>query len=72
MCDALRHEYARRALDTDLAGKIRQRPIVANPELRRRGGKRSMSLEERLNRSAGLRREARNRSDDSYHGSELP
>jgi hypothetical protein len=72
MCDALRHEYARRALDTDLAGKIRRRPIVADPELRRRGGKRSMSLEERLNRRAGLRREVPNRRDATYQVSELP
>lgn len=50
MCLALRQLYAERAIRTGLASRIRQRPIVTMPELRRRGGTRPMSLEERLTR----------------------
>jgi hypothetical protein len=33
-----------------LAARIRQRPILARPELRRRGGARTIALEELLTR----------------------
>jgi hypothetical protein len=33
-----------------LASRIRQRPILARPELRRRGGARTIALEEMLTR----------------------
>ncbi len=48
MCLALRHLYADRAMRSGLAARIRHRPIVSEPELRRRGGYRPKALEERL------------------------
>ena len=51
MCGALRRLYADRALRTDLASRIGWRPIVKLPELRRRGGMRPTTLEERLTRA---------------------
>lgn len=54
MCRALRSLYADRAVRNGLASRIRQRPILAQPELRRRGGARTIALEELL-----TRREAR-------------
>jgi hypothetical protein len=54
MCRALRGLYADRAVKNGLASRIRQRPILARPELRRRGGARRIALEEML-----TRREAR-------------
>jgi predicted transcriptional regulator len=54
MCRALRRLYADRAVRNGLASRIRQRPILARPELRRRGGARTIALEELL-----TRREAR-------------
>jgi predicted transcriptional regulator len=54
MCRALRGLYADRAVRNGLAARIRQRPILARPELRRRGGARTIALEEML-----TRREAR-------------
>lgn len=51
MCGALRRLYAERALRTDLAARIGWRPIVQVPELRRRGGMRPTTLEERLTRA---------------------
>jgi hypothetical protein len=54
MCRALRRLYADRAVKNGLAGRIRQRPILVRPELRRRGGTRTIALEELL-----TRREAR-------------
>jgi predicted transcriptional regulator len=54
MCQALRRLYAARAVRNGLASRIRQRPILARPELRRRGGARTIALEELL-----TRREAR-------------
>jgi predicted transcriptional regulator len=54
MCRALRGLYADRAVKNGLAARIRQRPILARPELRRRGGARRIALEEML-----TRREAR-------------
>ena len=51
MCGALRRVYAERALRTDLASRIGWRPIVNEPELRRLGGMRPTTLEERLTRA---------------------
>lgn len=51
MCGALRQLYAERALRTELASHIGWRPIVTVPELRRRGGMRPTTLEERLTRA---------------------
>ena len=50
MCNALRRLYAERAVRSGLASRIRTRPIVADPELRRRGGMRPVTLEEILTR----------------------
>jgi hypothetical protein len=50
MAHALRRAYAERAVRNDLAGRIRVRPIVSRPELRRQGGARTIALEERLTR----------------------
>ncbi len=50
MCGALLRLYADRAIRTALAALIRRRPIVSEPELRRRGGLRPIALEELLNR----------------------
>jgi predicted transcriptional regulator len=59
MCRALLRVYAERAVRSNLASRIGRRPIVADPELRRLGGRRSMSLEERFARlEAGRRRRA--------------
>jgi hypothetical protein len=51
MCGALRRVYAERALRTELASRIGWRPIVHEPELRRQGGMRPTTLEERLTRA---------------------
>jgi predicted transcriptional regulator len=51
MCRALRRLYAERALRTELASRIGWRPIMHEPELRRRGGMRATTLEERLTRA---------------------
>jgi hypothetical protein len=51
MCAALRRVYAERAVRTDLASRIGWRPIVQEPELRRLGGMRPTTLEERLTRA---------------------
>src|SRR5262249_48837226 len=58
MCRELQRLYAERAVKTGLAARIRHRPILVQPDLRRRGGSRSISLEELL-----TRREARQRVD---------
>jgi hypothetical protein len=50
MSGALRRMYAARAVQSNLASRIRCRPIVSNPELRKQGGHRSMALEEVLTR----------------------
>ncbi|HET8577532.1 MAG TPA: MucR family transcriptional regulator [Methylomirabilota bacterium] len=57
MCRALQRLYAERAVSAGLAALIRQRPILLEPELRRRGGAREIALEEAL-----TRREVRRRS----------
>ena len=50
MCHALRRVYAARAVRIGFAERIRVRPIVVRPDLRRRGGARGVRLEERLTR----------------------
>ena len=60
MSRALSQMYAARAIQTNLASWIRCRPILSNPELRKRGGHRSIALEEVL-----ARREARLRRRDA-------
>jgi len=50
MCGALRRLYVERAVQVGLAAAIRRRPILAQPELRRRGGIRPIALEEVLTR----------------------
>ena len=57
MCHALQRLYTERAVRIGLAARIRQRPILARPELRRRGGARTIALEEVL-----TRREVRERA----------
>jgi hypothetical protein len=44
------------------ADRIRLRPIVSRPELRRRGGARPIALEERLTRQEAQRRALRDSS----------
>ena len=48
MCGALKRVYAERAIRIGLAAAIRRRPIITDPELRRRGGLRPKALEELL------------------------
>lgn len=50
MCRALSRLYAERAVQSGLASRIRSRPIVVRPELRRLGGRRPVTLEELLTR----------------------
>lgn len=57
MCRALQRLYTERAVKIGLAARIRQRPILARPELRRQGGARTIALEEIL-----TRREVRERA----------
>ena len=56
MCRKLQRLYAERAVRTGLAAQIRSRPILVNPELRRRGGIRRIALEESLTRREARRR----------------
>ena len=56
MCLALQRLYADRAVKNGLAAWIRQRPILVRPELRRRGGARTIALEELLTRQDVRRR----------------
>ncbi len=55
MCRALRRFYAERAIRAGLAGRIRHRPIVETPALRRLGGVRAIALEEQLTRREAQR-----------------
>jgi hypothetical protein len=55
MCRALRRLYTERAVRAGLADRIRHRPIVETPELRRLGGVRSITLEEQLTRRESQR-----------------
>jgi ROS/MUCR transcriptional regulator protein len=63
MALSLRQKYAARAVATGLAARIRRRPILAEPELRRRGGARPIALEEFL-----TRREAQLRAREARRG----
>lgn len=56
MCLALSRLYTERAVRNGLAARIRQRPILVRPELRRRGGARTIALEELLTRREVRRR----------------
>jgi predicted transcriptional regulator len=56
MCRALSRLYTERAVKNGLAARIRQRPILVRPELRRRGGTRTIALEEVLTRREVRRR----------------
>ncbi len=58
MCRALQHLYAERAVKSGLAAWIRHRPILVEPELRRRGGARTIALEELLTRRDARRHAA--------------
>lgn len=55
MSRKLRALYTERAVHAGLAGRIRHRPIVDVPELRRRGGVRPIALEEHLTRRESQR-----------------
>ena len=67
MCRALARMYADRARNAGLASRIRRRPILTEPELRRRGGTRSISLEELLTRREIRQREAERRIEAATH-----
>lgn len=56
MCVALRRLYIERAIRRGLAALIRHRPILCEPDLRRRAGFRPMTLEESLTRRDAWRR----------------
>ncbi len=56
MCRALQRLYAERAIKSGLADRIRCRPILVQPELRRRGGARRIALEELLTRREARRK----------------
>jgi len=62
MCRALCLLYTDRAVRTGLAARIRQRPILVRPELRRRGGARTIALEEVLTRREVRRRARRSQT----------
>jgi hypothetical protein len=58
MSQVLLRMYTARAIQTSLASRIRCRPILSNPELRKLGGHRPIALEEVLaRRDAQLRRQ---------------
>ena len=63
MCRALQRLYVERAVKSGLAARIRRRPILFEPALRRLGGCRTIALEEVL-----TRREARRRTRGSRGG----
>ena len=67
MCTVLVRLYTERAVEIRLADRIRRRPVVADPELRRQGGARRVVLEEYLTRSDIQRRPRRrwNARDES-------
>jgi len=68
MALSLRRKYSARAIATGLAGRIRRRPILVEPELRRRGGARTIALEEYLTRREAQHRARAVRRDDSAAG----
>jgi hypothetical protein len=55
MCWGLQRLYIERAVKSGLAARIRTRPILVRPELRRRGGARTIALEELLTRRESRR-----------------
>ena len=63
MCRTLQRLYVERAVKTGLAARIRHRPILLEPELRRRGGARPIALEELLTRREARRRAAQAKLD---------
>lgn len=63
MCRLLARMYADRAKTAGLAARIRRRPILLEPELRRRGGARRISLEELLTRRELRQRHADRRAE---------
>jgi hypothetical protein len=63
MCRALQRLYVDRAVKSGLAARIRHRPILIEPELRRRGGARPIALEELLTRRDARRRLAQAKVD---------
>ena len=63
MALSLRQDYAARAVATGLAARIRRRPILVEPELRRRGGARPIALEEFLTRREAQLRARAARTD---------
>jgi len=56
MCHVLQRLYAERAVKSGLAARIRCRPILVEPGLRRLGGSRAIALEELLTRREARRR----------------
>ena len=60
MALSLRRAYSSRAVASGLADRIHRRPILVEPELRRRGGARPIALEEYL-----TRRDARARAREA-------
>jgi predicted transcriptional regulator len=56
MCLGLQRLYAERAVRVKLADHIRIRPVLIAPELRQRGGRRPIALEERLTRAEAQHR----------------
>jgi predicted transcriptional regulator len=56
MCHVLQRMYAERAVKSGLAARIRCRPILVEPGLRRLGGSRAIALEELLTRREARRR----------------
>jgi len=72
MAHALRRLYADRAVRTRLAARIRRRPVVEDPEVRRRGGTRGISFEEFLTRRDIQRAPRRRWSARGEQGRFLP
>lgn len=72
MCHALRRHYAARAVRTRLADRIRRRPVVVDPELRRRAAARPILLEETLTRREVQRRPRRRWAVRDSQGRFLP
>lgn|SRR5262245_55241234 len=62
MCHALARLYAERARRAGLAARITRRPILVEPDLRRRGGARPIALEELLTRREARQREVERRT----------
>ena len=68
MARSLRQDYSARAVATGLADRIRRRPILVEPELRRRGGARPIALEEYLTRREAQLRARTVRRDETRLG----